>query len=154
MERTESKIVQVSPEYENMKIQELQTFSWNLQGRQEVHEEGDTEGGPDLIGDGYTTKTKVNVYVKLHFVRSMESPNIGRVKELEAEYNSLERPNFPALVPGGFPLIIIWLLPWLTIYLPFFYFRKKQIADQQSQLIRAKYDEVSQKLVALEVGAG
>lgn len=149
MDRTESKIVQVSPETEDMKIQELQTFGWNLQGRQEIHEEGDTEGSPDLIGDGYTVRTKVSVYVKLHFVRNMELPNIERIRELEAEYKSVERPRFPALVPGGFPLIIFWLLPWLTIYLPFFYLRKKGIADQQSQLIRAKYDEVSQKLASL-----
>ena len=148
MENFESKIVQVSPEFENMKIQEQQTFGWSLQGRQEIHEEGDSEGTPDLIGGGYTIRTKVNVYVKLHFVRSREMPNIGQIRELEAEYNSMERPSFPALIPGGLSLLIFWILPWLTIYIPFFYFRKKRIAEEQSRLLTEKYVEIAQKIAA------
>lgn len=44
MERTESIVVQVSPEYENAKIKEMEMFGWNLQGRQEIHEEGEAYG--------------------------------------------------------------------------------------------------------------
>ena len=150
MERTESRVVQVAPNFENNKIQELELFGWNLQGRQEIHEEGDTEGGPDLIGDGYTIKTRVDKYVKLHFIRGAETPNIRRIKELEAEYNALDRPDYPALVPGGFPLIILWVLPWLTLYIPFFYIRKKKVADERYQKLRLKFDEVSQEIAALE----
>ena len=149
MERTESKVVQVAPDYENNKIQEQQIFGWNLQGRQEIHEEGNTEGGPDFLGDGYTIKTQVSTYVKLHFVRSLEMPNIGRIKELENEYNSLERPQYPALIPGGFPLVFFWLLPWLLLYIPFGFILKKSVADEQSQRLRATYDDVSQKIAAL-----
>lgn len=36
MERTESTVIQVAPDYENDKIKEMEGFGWNLQGRQEV----------------------------------------------------------------------------------------------------------------------
>ena len=149
MERTESKVVQVAPDFENNKIQEQQVFGWNVQGRQEIHEEGDTEGGVDFIGDGFTIKTQVNKYVKLHLVRSMEEPHIAQIRELESEYNALERPQYPALLPGGFPLIIFWILPWLLLYIPFGYLRKKGSADEKAGELRRKYDEVSQKILAL-----
>ena len=149
MERTESKIIQVSPNYENDKIQEQQTFRWNLQNRQEIHEEGDTEGGPGLFSGDYVVTTRVNVYVKLHFVRSLEMPNIAKIKELESAYNAIARPHYPKLVPGGFPLIVFWVLPWLTIYIPFFYMRKKRDADVIAQQIREKYREVSQQMATL-----
>ncbi len=149
MERTESNIIQVAPDYENNKIQEQEVFGWSLHGRQEIHQEGLAVGGPDFLGDGYTIKTKVNMFVKLHFVRSRELPNIDRIRELENEYNSLERPEYPTFIPGGFLLLIFWTLPWLTLYVPFGYFRKKQKADGQSLLLRAKYDEVSQEIAAL-----
>ena len=54
MERTESEIVQVAPAYENAMIKHMELFGWNLQGRQEIHEEGDTTGGlnrPGFHGD-------------------------------------------------------------------------------------------------------
>lgn len=148
MERTESKIVQVAPSYENNKIQELQVFGWNLHGRQEIHEEGDAEGGPDLIGNGYTITTKVNKYVKLHMIRSMEEPNLARIRQLEAEYNAMPRPKFPALVPGGFPLVFFWILPWLTIYLPFFYPRKKRVAEGCAAALRQKFEVIASELQA------
>ncbi len=149
MEQTESKVVQVAPNYENNKIQEQQIFGWNLHGRQEMHEEGNTEGGPNLLGDGYTVKTQVSTYVKLHFVRSMEMPNIGRIRELETEYNSLARPQYPSLVPGGFGALIFWFPLWLVLYIPFGYIRKKGAADEQSRKLRAKYDDVSNIIKAL-----
>ena len=149
MERTESKVVQVSPDYENNKIQEQQTFGWNLQGRQEMHEKGNAEGGPDFLGDGYTIKTQVNKYVKLHFSRNMALPHIDRIRELEAEYNAMPRPEYPALVPGGFPLVLFWLLPWLILYIPLGYIRKKVAADAQSMNLRGKYDTVAQEILAL-----
>lgn len=39
MERTESIVVQVAPDYENDRIKEMGMFGWNLQGRQEIHRE-------------------------------------------------------------------------------------------------------------------
>lgn len=148
MERTESKVVQVAPNGENGKIQEQQVFCWNLQGRQEVHEQGDSEGGPDFIGNGYTVKTRVNKYVKLHFVRSLETPHLQEIRKLEAEYDAMERPSYPALIPGG-ALVIFWLIPWLVLYIPFGYIRKKSAADTKLAALRAKFDEVSQKIELL-----
>jgi len=86
MERTESKVVQVAPDYENDMIQEMQNFGWNLHGRQEVHEQGDAYGRPSLSGSEYITTTKVSKYVKLHFTRNLSTPNLDRVRQLEQEY--------------------------------------------------------------------
>ena len=33
MEQTESVVVQVAPDYENMRIKEMEMFGWNLHGR-------------------------------------------------------------------------------------------------------------------------
>lgn len=49
MERTESIVVQVAPDYENAKIKEMEMFGWNLQCRQEIHEEGEAYGRPSYI---------------------------------------------------------------------------------------------------------
>lgn len=97
MERTESLVVQVAPTYENAKIQQMEQFGWSLQGRQEIHEEGDAEGAPSIFGDTYVIKTKVSHYVKLHFVRPLSTPNLDRIKQIEAEYFSLPFPNGPSL---------------------------------------------------------
>jgi len=102
MERTESTVVQVSPTFENDKIQEMQRFGWNMQGRQEIHEEGEAYGRPSFISDStYVVKTTVKHYVKLHFVRSLNLPNLERIKKIEAEYSALP---FPAPPPLGWPI--------------------------------------------------
>jgi hypothetical protein len=97
MERTDSTVIQVAPAYENAKIQEMQGFGWNLQGRQEIHEEGDAYGAPSLFSDSYVIKTKVHHYVKLHLVRPVALPNIDKIKSLENEYSSLPFPALPSL---------------------------------------------------------
>ena len=58
IEKTESTVVQVAPSYENAKIKEMENFGWNLQNRQEIHEEGDAYGGPSVFSDEYIIKTK------------------------------------------------------------------------------------------------
>lgn len=116
MERTESTIVQAAPDFENAKIKEMEEFGWSLQGRQEIHEEGDAYGRPSyLSSDTYVVKVKVHQYVKLHFVRSLGLPNLARVKELESEYLNLSFPQKPGIVwpvlftlmpiPGGLGMI-------------------------------------------------
>lgn len=100
MERTESIVVQVAPEYENDKIKEMEMFGWNLQGRQEIHEMGDTRGGPNWTGTEYHTRTKVYHYVKLHFTRSLSLPHLDRIKQIESEYFSLPFPKLPT-PPAG-----------------------------------------------------
>lgn len=108
MDRTESNIIQVAPNYENNKIKEMEMFGWNLQGRQEIHEEGDAYGEESMFGNSYTVTTKVSHYVKLHFVRSLSLPNIEKIKAIEAEYYSK---NFPPV-----PTIKSFILPALLLF--------------------------------------
>lgn len=105
MERTESTVVQVAPDYENTKIKEMERFGWSLHGRQEIHEKGQAYGRPSLSGDSYIVKTEVNQYVKLHFIRSLSLPNLQRLRELENEYFSLNFPMNPSL-KGPIVLVI------------------------------------------------
>ncbi len=102
MERTESVVIQVAPSYENQKIKEMETFGWNLQNRQEVHQEGDAYGRPSYMDSStYIVKVKVSHYVKLHFVRALSLPNLQKIKQLEAEYENLA---FPPLAGLGWPI--------------------------------------------------
>ncbi len=105
MERTESLVVQVAPTYENDKIQEMQLFGWSLQGRQEIHEEGDAYGRPSYLSNStYVVKTTVHHYVKLHFTRSLSLPNLEKIKQIEAEYSNLPFPG-PASLVG--PIVVM-----------------------------------------------
>ena len=78
-------------------------FGWNLQGRQEIHEEGnaETSGRPSYVSNNtYVVKTTTTVkhYVKLHFTRSLSLPNLDKIKHVEAEYFGLQFPAPPSLV--------------------------------------------------------
>jgi hypothetical protein len=112
MERTESIVVQVAPAYENAKIKEMEMFGWNLQGRQEIHEEGDAYGRPSWLDKTeYIIKIKVSHYVKLHFTRSFSLPNLDKIRQIESEYFNLPFPKPPSLI---WPVILtVW--PALTI---------------------------------------
>ncbi len=110
MERTESKIIQANPDYENDMIREMGRFAWNLQGRQEIHEKGDAYGSPDIIGGGYTTRTEVSKYVKLHFVRSLDLSNLDRVRQIESEYFSLPFPSPPTEQTGCAIMMVMAIL--------------------------------------------
>jgi len=153
MERTESIVIQVTPAYENAKIKEMQLFGWNLQGRQEVHEEGDAYGRPSYLDrTTYLIKTKVYHYVKLHFVRSLSLPNLDKIRELENEYLSLPVPRFPSIVPpGGIIGIIVWLFLWFLW--PFYYFLlykgKKVTAEAQLEEMLRREQDIKQRLAAL-----
>jgi hypothetical protein len=105
MDRTESMVVQVAPQYENGKIQEMQGFGWNLHGRQEVHQEGDAFGRPSFDGSSYIVKTKVQSYVKLHLARGLDLPYIDEIRRLEAEYFGQPFTSIPGMkAPGCFTL--------------------------------------------------
>ena len=106
MKRTESRIIQAYPTYENDMIKEMERFGWSLQGRQEMRIEGDTSPDvsipaliTDAIGKTQTYKTEVERYVKLHFVRSLDLPNLDRVREIESEYFNLPFPSGPPPLP-------------------------------------------------------
>lgn len=92
----------------------MEAFGWNLQSRQEIHEEGDAFGRPSLglLSSGqYIIKTKVSRYVKLHFVRALALPNLAGIRKLESEYSNLP---FPAPLSLRWP-IILTLFPFLGI---------------------------------------
>ena len=153
MERTESIVVQVAPDYENAKIKEMEMFGWNLQGRQEIHEEGEAYGRPSYIDSSeYLIKTTVYHYVKLHFTRSLSLPNLERIKELEAQYFSLPFPKFPRLFPpGGIFGFILWLFLWFLWPLWYFlgYNPKKAAARAQLAETLAKQEEINNEVKAL-----
>lgn len=108
MERTESIVIQVAPSYENIKIKEMEMFGWNLQSRQEIHEQGEAYGRPGLIdSSSYVVKTIVSQYVKLHFVRGLNTQNLNRIKQIENEYFSLPFPEIPAFKSFLWPLFLI-----------------------------------------------
>lgn len=107
MERTESMVVQVAADYENDKIKEMQLFGWNLQSRQEIMGHLKEAETPDnlfvAIGrgmkEGATGKKtyEYDHYVKLHFVRDLNLPNLSEIKKLETEYCNLPYPEIPSL---------------------------------------------------------
>jgi|GEM_PF-1467934 hypothetical protein len=153
IEKTESTVVQVAPSYENAKIKEMENFGWNLQNRQEIHEEGDAYGGPSVFSDEYIIKTKVYHYVKLHFARSLDLPNLDKIRELEDEYFGLPEPDFPRLLPGGFLLLLFWYPFWPLYY--FLSYRKKKVTAmaQLKELIQ-KRREILPKVAEYTKKAG
>lgn len=145
MERTESNIVQVAPDYENEKIREMEAFGWSLQNRQEIHEQGDAYGRPSLIGSDYIIKTSVQKYVKLHFARSLSLPNLDAIKALEAQYNNLSYPDFPR----HFPTIASFfdVRAWWWYYKH--YKRQQGLAEVQLQEFLSKRDAIRSDASAL-----
>jgi hypothetical protein len=171
MERTESVVIQVAPSYENQKIEEMQIFGWNLQGRQEIHEEGDAYGRPSYLSDStYIVKTTVHHYVKLHFVRSLRLPNLKRFREIENEYAnlpflsppSLKGPGcliaffaigiFPALavmsegkIAEGFGMLVVY---GLFVGLGVVWLRKRQAKRQEANAISQRSLDRAKELLA------
>lgn len=86
----------------------MEQFGWSLQGRQEIHEEGDAEGAPSILGDKYVIKTKVSHYVKLHFVRSLSLPNLDQIKKIESEYFNLPFPEPPTIKSFIWPSLFVF----------------------------------------------
>jgi hypothetical protein len=158
MERTESIVVQVAPDYENAKIKEMEAFGWNLQGRQEIHEAGDAYGRPSFIDrTDYIVKVRVSHYVKLHFARSVDLPNLDRIKALEAQYFSLPFPNFPRLFPpGGVLGFVLFFFFWYWLW-PLWYFRgykpRKAAAEAQLEATLRKQQEILTEVAGLLKGA-
>jgi len=109
MERTESVVIQVAPSFENVKIKEMEMFGWNLQGRQEIHEEGEAYAKESLLSSGtYAVKTKVSKYVKLHFVRALNMLNLEKIKHIENQYFNLPFPEIPGFKSYLGPLFFVF----------------------------------------------
>ena len=119
MERTESFIIEVVPSYENAKIKQMEMFGWNLQGRQEIMGHLMEAKTSDSLFvamwrggmEGATGKKyyEYDHYVKLHFARSLNLPNLVEIKKLEAEYRNLPYPKIPSL-KGPIIFILFWLI--------------------------------------------
>ncbi len=112
MERTESVVVQVAPNGEQEKIKEMAVFRWNLQNRQEFHEEGDVEGRPSMLAEfnnTYVITTKVHHYVKLHFVRSLNLKGYGEIKRIEDECRKQSFPKQASFKSYLFPIGLLAL---------------------------------------------
>jgi len=108
MERTESIVRQVAPSYENTMIKEMEIFGWNLQSRQEIHEQGEAYGRPGYLDNStYVIKTKVSQYVKLHFIRMLNTANLDQIKQIESEYFNLPFPEPPPFKSFLWPLFFI-----------------------------------------------
>lgn len=149
MERTESIVIQVAPDYENEKIRETELFGWNLQGRQELHEEGEAFAQRSIWSDDYIIKTKVYNYVKLHFVRDLNLPNLKEIHKLEDQYYSLSVPKYPSLIPpGGIFGFILWfcLMIFWTFYYLLIFKKRKSKADDEAKIFLKKRDEILLKL--------
>ncbi len=179
MERTESVVVSVHPDAENDRIEEMSIFGWNLQGRQEILgplQKADTSDNLAVAiwrGGVEATTDKVYVrrdhYVKLHFARSLNMPNLGKLKEIEAECTSLPFPGavslkgpgcftlfwaigiVPALAtmgknvaPGAFALIFYCLMVALGV----FWIRRRLAKNRSAEEIRQRSAARGAELVA------
>ena len=149
MQRTESTVIQVAPDYENAMIKEMERFGWSLQSRQEIHEAGDAYTTENIFGD-YVTKRAISSYVKCHFSRSLSLPNLDKIRELESEYFGMPTPpplpSLPKLFPPGGILSLGWLIcPYAWPFWPFYYYfsykRKRPIAEAHRKEIEAQYEK-------------
>jgi hypothetical protein len=163
MERTESKIVETAPQDENDVIQNLQSFGWNLQNRQELRFEGNSRTTPDMLSgfggiESSTTTTEIHHYVKLHFVRSMNIPNLDEIHDLENEYFNLSIPDKPKLFPVGLWLWIILSLIYgivLVIYAIYYLLSYKPSLEKWNMYARAtikRANEIEQEIPVLLQG--
>jgi hypothetical protein len=185
MERTESTVVSVAPDFENEKIREMAFFGWNLHGRQEIigplQERGTSDNLFKEIGVGMmegATGKKTFVrdhYVKLHFVRSLSLPNLGRIQKLEAEFRGLPLPPSPGGLVGpvlftlmplpgtlvgladplgthgpGFFILIV-AVPWILLGISWIKKRKQKRAAVEAQHLasRKRASEIFQELPTL-----
>lgn len=185
MERTESTVVSVAPDFENDKIREMSFFGWNLHGRQEIigplQERGTSDNLFKEIGLGMmegATGKKTFVrdhYVKLHFVRSLSLPNLGRIQKLEAEFRGLPLPNSPGSLvgpilftlmplPGGFVMLadplgkqgpgllgLVVVIGWIFLGISWIKKRnqKRSAVEAQHRASRKRAAEIFQELPIL-----
>lgn len=110
----ESKVVTVLPEEEDLMIKQMEMFGWSLHGRQEIHKE---IGGRLVPVEGgnrgpwtYAIEKKFSSYVKLHFVRPLNLPNLDKIRQIESEYWSLRAsyPKSPSTISFIWPLSFIF----------------------------------------------
>ncbi|MBP7147030.1 MAG: hypothetical protein KBD01_05760 [Acidobacteria bacterium] len=136
MSRTESVSFQVHPDDEQSQIELMQRFHWSLLSSQEVKT---VDNHLERRGDSVYQISNTERYVKLTFSRPLDLPNLNQIRQIEAQFNSLEMPKYPRLFPGSIWLylflalfwgagVVIWLVYFIAGYLP-----KKKQADQVAQ---------------------
>ena len=86
MPRTESKNFQCHPDDVQNQIDFHQKFHWSLLSSQDV--KNTTSGLMRHEGKIYS-ETKTEHFVKLTFSRDLDTPNLDKIKELEAAYHEL-----------------------------------------------------------------
>lgn len=147
MERTESLVVQVAPDYENDKIKEMENFGWSLDNRQEVNKEGDAYGRPSYLdGTSYLVKQKISYYTELHFSRNLDLDDLEKIKDLEEKYFNLEYPSFPKKYPGPLFVRLFLCMFYWPFYWPFYYFfryrKEYQKAKKKAKEVNEKREEI------------
>lgn len=158
MEREESIILHVVPRYQNTKVKEMEMFGWILRNMQEFHApyEGTIEEDVPITGSigsyyprSYTVRTtKAMHYVKLHFGRNLNLPNINEIKNIESAYFSLPIPSLhpgfaslALLVIGGLAFISFVSASWLFVVTILF----GGIIFYGLHSTEKKYDEIRRK---------
>ena len=154
MARTESISFQVHPDDEQQQINHMQEFYWNLLSSQEVKTVDTHE---EVRGDSVYNVKNTEHYVKLTFQRDLSTPHISEIKDLEKQYNSLSRPNFPKLFPVGWFLwavlalfyglgVVLWLVYFFALYKP-----KQKAAEELAAENERKRAEIMRELKKLDV---
>ena len=87
MARYESKSLQVHPNNEQMTIQEMERFGWELKNAQDVKTK---DSHLESIGDSIYSVTETERYIKLLFQRDVESEKYSLWKKGETLYDEIK----------------------------------------------------------------
>jgi hypothetical protein len=94
MTRTESKTMKVHPDNEQSTIDVMQRFHWSLANSQDVKNQ---TSYLKRDGENLVQVKETEHFVNLMFSRDMDTPNLARLKALEAEYLGAVLPEKPGL---------------------------------------------------------
>jgi hypothetical protein len=153
MSRTESISIQVHPADEQSQIDLMQRFHWSLLSTQDIKT---VDNHLERRGDSIYSVTNTEHYVKLAFHRSLDLPHLQEIKNLEREFFSLPRPDYPALFPFH---IIAWIVAafvyglgivaWVAYF--FLYYKPKTVeADAILQHTRTEQDRILRAVASLD----
>lgn len=96
LEKNESIAIDVTQRYENEIVKEMEMFGWKIQNHQEIHKKGKAYGRTiNIYNQNHVIKTKVSKHIRLHFHRSLELPNIDKIRRIESAIFALPFPEPP-----------------------------------------------------------
>jgi len=152
--RKESKLLQCHPKDEQKEVDFMQRFYWNLQGTQAIHT---IDNHLETRGANLYSVSNQQQYVKLHFSRELDIPNLDKIRALESEYALLPIPKFPKLFPGSG---LLWfflfffsfgmLIPVWLLYVIFVYSLKKPRAQREYEQYEISRQEIMERLEHIE----